>query len=117
MATRKKKPSASTAKPKQAKQAKRAEKPVVAVPDEKSRDLIQVWLVAIKREHYDDVPKDWPEQFIGPIPSVVIRPRPKQQVVLPRPVSVEVLGPESVVDMLRSKLGQKFQITVVSDGT
>jgi hypothetical protein len=115
VATRKKTAATEKAKPK----AKAKAKPKVEAPPppEKTRDLIQVWLVALKREHYDDVPLDWPEQLISPIPTVVLRPRPKQQQVLPRPVSVEVLGPESQMPELRSRLGSKFQVTVVSDGT
>ena len=75
-------------------------------------DPIQLWKVTAKREHYDALPHDWAHLYIGLNRTLVMRPMPNA--VLPKPISVEVLGPASAMKALRKLLGDRFLCTIVS---
>jgi hypothetical protein len=88
------------------KKATKAAKPVP------KPDRIQLWRITTKREHYDLIPFDWPQRFIESDPALILRPMPNA--VLPKPISVEVLGPTSVLRRLKKEIGDQFTCIIVS---
>jgi hypothetical protein len=80
------------------------------------RDPIQVAVVEVRKDHYDEVPQDWPRKLLEPIKEVVLRPLAERQRILIRPVSVEILAPASTMRELRKRLGAKFAVVITSTG-
>lgn len=78
----------------------------------KKPDPIQVWRITAKREHYDAVPFDWPKCLIEVNAKLILRPMPNA--VLPKPISVEVLGPATELRKLRKQLSEQFICVIVS---
>lgn len=80
------------------------------------RDPIQVAVVEVRKDHYDEVPRDWPRKLLEPVKELVLRPIAERQRILIRPVSVEILAPASTMRELRKKLGAKFAVIITSTG-
>lgn len=78
----------------------------------KKPDPIQVWRITAKREHYDAIDFDWPKTLIEVNAKLIVRPMPRA--VLPKPISVEVLGPASELRKLRRRLTEQFICVIVS---
>lgn len=95
------------------KKAAQAAKPAAAKPVAAAKpDRIQLWRITTKREHYDALPFDWPKSLIESDPALVLRPMPNA--VLPKPISVEVLGPTSALRRLKKAIGDQFICIIVS---
>ncbi len=75
-------------------------------------DPIQVWRITARRESYDLIPFEWPKLLIESNPSLILRPMPNA--VLPKPISVEVLGPSSEIRALKKSIADRFVFENVS---
>ncbi len=75
-------------------------------------DPIRVVTVEVRKEHYKALPCDWPRKLLGCLENIVLRPSKSG---LPRPVSVELLAPASIVETLQRDYGERFVFTIVED--
>lgn len=85
----------------------------MAARKEARKDPIQIAIIEVRKEHFKTIPGDWPQRFLLTVPAVVLRPVTQRA---PKPVSVEILAPASVIQGLRKNLTDRFVLTVTSTG-
>jgi hypothetical protein len=73
-------------------------------------DPIRVVAVEVRKGHYKTLPCDWPRKLLGCLEKIVLRPSEH-----PRPTSVEILTPASIIKALQRDYGERFVFTIIED--